>query len=408
MYEYIRTLVAKTIFMKLLLLILLSWQGPVPKTQPVVASPDSILSEVSRKLNNLKKFEYENTRELNYPSENYHYTSSWKVFYDLETTDTLTGFKYQVEDSTSKEIYNGSEKFRLEKKTRTMQIDDHPGKSNFQHLSFLYNSIITLRNILPLLINDPTVTRTAIDTTARGIPCTQITLDLGKRRIQNLGHALDPMDTKYNFIYKILVQKADGLPYETIQANDANSDRITTTFIRLQANPVVPDELSWYYSTYVNSYRRTEDKATSPRLIAAGAQAPTWKLESPTNNTTISLDDLKGQVILLDFWIKNCGPCIQSVPHLNQLKEKFKDRPVKIISINAYDSKADIAWFCNKHNIQYTVLSNGQAVAKEYGAADFPTLVIIDKSGKVVYTHTGFDGSTPSTIEEICTRQAGP
>lgn len=375
-------------------------QGVTPKSHAVSASADSILIEVTRKLNTLKRFEYEDTRELSYPSENYHKISSWKVFCDFEVFDTLTGFKYQSEDSTAKEIFNGAEKFRLDKKAMTIQINDHPDKSIFQQLPFLYNSIVTLRNILPLLISDPAVPRTAIDTTVDGIPCTQITMHLGKRRIQNLGHALDPMTTKYNFIYKVLIQKAGGLPYEIIQANDMNSDRITTTFTHLNPNPGSPDELSWYYSTYTNSYRR-EEKATTPQLIATGTHAPSWRLGSPISSNTISLDDLKGQVVLLDFWIKNCGHCIESVPHLNQLKEKFKDQPVKIISINAYDSNTDIEWFCNKHNIQYTVLSNGQAVAKEYGVDGFPTFIIIDKSGKVVYSNPGFGPSTRSTMEEM-------
>lgn len=400
----------------LLLLILLAdiCTGPlahsivIPDSRPIVmpnghavsASADSILNEVTRKLNTLKKFKYEDTRELSYPSENYHKISSWKVFCDFETTDTLTGFKYQAEDSIAKEIFNGAEKFRLDKKAMTIQIDDHPRKSMFQQLPFLYNSILTLRNILPQLINDPTVTRTAIDTTVDGIPCTQITMDLGKRRIQNLGHALDPMTTKYNLIYNVLIKKANGLPYEIIQANDMNSDRITTTFTHFEPDPGDPDELSWYYSTYTDTYRR-EENATAPQLIAAGTQAPSWKLRTPAGATTIALEDLKGQVVLLDFWIKNCGHCIESVPHLNQLKEKFKGRPVKIIGINAYDSNTDIEWFCNKHNIQYTVLSNGQAVAKVYGIDGFPTFIIIDKSGKVVYSNPGFGPSTRATMEEI-------
>jgi len=396
--------------MKLLLLtlIMVLWQDPVSATgpHPGISSPDSILNEVAQKLNTLKKFEYEITRELSYQTENYHNVSTWKVFYDFETTDTLTGFKYQVEDAASKEVYNGAEKFNLDKKARTMQVDDHPGRSSFQHLSFLYNSITTLKNILPLLINDPTVIRIVTDTTIDGVPYTRITLNLGRRRIQNLGHGLDGMDTKYNFIYQLLLQKATGLPYEVIQINDANDDRITTTFTHLEPSPQTPDELSWYYSTYANSYRITEKKGASS-LIAAGSPAPTWKLGSATNSDSISLDELKGQVVLLDFWIKNCGPCIESVPHLNQLKEKFKGQPIRIISINAYDSKRDIDWFCNKHNIQYTVLSNGRAVAKEYGVDGFPAWIIIDKKGKVIYTHSGFDASVQSAIEEICTRQAG-
>lgn len=104
---------------------------------------------------------------------------------------------------------------------------------------------------------------------------------------------------------------------------------------------------------------------------------------------------------MLDFWIKNCGPCIQSVPHLNELQKKFKDKNFKLISINSYDSKEDISRFCNKHKIDYMVLVNGKRVAKEYGVSGFPTFFIIDKSGKIIYSHIGHDASKQLEIEQV-------
>jgi len=115
----------------------------------------------------------------------------------------------------------------------------------------------------------------------------------------------------------------------------------------------------------------------------------------------ISLDELKGKVILLDFWIKNCGPCIQSVPHLNELQNKFKGKNLKIISINSYDSKEEVSWFCNKHKTDYTVLLNGKAVAGKYGVSGFPAFFIIDKTGKIIYSHAGYETSIGSEIEQV-------
>jgi len=234
------------------LVLLLLLQSPAIKGPSGPERPDSLLTEVAQKLNSVKSLQYESTRELNYPSENYHANSKWSVFCDFSSTDTLAGFRYQVEDSSVKEIYNGTEKFILDRRTMSMQVDDHPGKSNFQHQSFMYNSIITLRNILPSLINDATITKSVIDTLINNIHYTQITLNLGKRRIQNLGQGLDAMTTKYNFIYKILLTKPDHLPYEIIQMNDTDSDHITTKFTHFQSDLKAPDEQSWYFSTYAD------------------------------------------------------------------------------------------------------------------------------------------------------------
>jgi thiol-disulfide isomerase/thioredoxin len=131
---------------------------------------------------------------------------------------------------------------------------------------------------------------------------------------------------------------------------------LKTSFTSIDTNATSPTELSWYYSSYTKEYKPVK-KNTAGVLLSNGTLAPDWKLETYNNNKTISLSNLKGQIILLDFWIKNCGPCIQSVPYLNELQNKFKDKNFKLISVNSYDSKEDISWFCNKHN---TVLMNGK------------------------------------------------
>lgn len=94
---------------------------------------------------------------------------------------------------------------------------------------------------------------------------------------------------------------------------------------------------------------------------------------------------------MLDFWIKNCGPCIQSVPHLNNLQSKFKNKEFSLVSINSYDSKEDVIWFCDKFKVNYPVLLNGKSVAEEYGVSGFPSIILIDKKGKIFYSTAGFD-----------------
>jgi hypothetical protein len=191
---------------------------------------DSILNRVSQNLNGLKNIKYHSTRELNYPSENYHRTSNWIVYYGFQSTDKIIGFKYQVEDSLLKQVFNGTESFELDKKMYTIRLNDNPAKGLFASLSVLYNSIITLKNILPLLIIDKTATRSATDTIIDNTTYTLITINIGKRRIQNLGHGFDAMTTKSNFIYKLILNKNNGFPFEVLQVNDLTTDFIKTSF----------------------------------------------------------------------------------------------------------------------------------------------------------------------------------
>lgn len=151
-------------FLLLLLVINLFVGSPHAHKATPLSPADSVLYKVYNALQRLKSIRYENIRELNYASENYHQVSVWTSYYDFSSTDTLVGFKYQVEDSLSKSVFNGTERFDLNKKERTIDLNEQPIGKNFERLSFFYNSIITLRNILPLLISDKTATKAIGDT----------------------------------------------------------------------------------------------------------------------------------------------------------------------------------------------------------------------------------------------------
>lgn len=354
------------------------------------------LQKVSNKLKSLKIFSYDIKRELNYASENYHNISEWSCYFLFDISNGAVGFKYQITDAASNDFFNGTEKFELNKANKTIQINNNPQKQDFKSLSYLYNSIVTLRNILPLIISDQNSAKTVSDTIIDNHPYELITINTGKRRIQNLGEGFDAMQTKYNFIYKITIDKISNMPMVILQKNDLNNDFIKTNFTNINISPNQPTENSWYYSTYTDEYKLAKQKEVS-QLIPVGSIASEWTLPLYNKNENVSLSGLKGKVILLDFWFKNCSPCIESIPHLNVINTKFKDKKFKILGINTWDLQKDITTFCNKHKIGYDILMNGKELAKRYGIDEFPTIVLIDKEGKVLYSG-GFD---QSRIEEL-------
>lgn len=357
---------------------------------------NTVLQKTSDKLNSLTTFSYIIRRELNYASENYHNISEWACYFSFATTDITAGIKYQINSSTSNEFYNGTEKFELNKVAKAIQINNNPQEEDINSRSFLYNSLVTLRNILPLIIADQNSNKTDKDTVINNQLYEVVAFNIGKRRFQNLGKRFETMQTKYNFIYKIIIDKTNNLPVEVLQKNDLNDDFIKTNFTNINITPKQPTDDSWYYSTYMGEYKVSKQKEM-PELIPVGSLTLDWTLSLYNKNEKISLSFLRGKVILLDFWFKNCGPCIESVPHLNAINTKFKSSRFEILSINTWDSKKDIEWFCKKHGVNYKVLMNGKELAEKYGAFAFPTIIIIDKEGKVLYSGS-FD---QSKIEKI-------
>jgi thiol-disulfide isomerase/thioredoxin len=367
--------------------------------QEKAITADSLLVKFSKALQDLQHLQYTQTRELNYASENYTNTTDWSLYFDFLDPDTLTGFKYQIVDTVSMQLYNGTEKFELDKKNRSININASPTKQSFSSLSALYNSLLTLRNALPLIISDKSIEKKLTDTSINNKLYYSITLYPGKRRLQNLGSGFDQMKTPSNFVYKIIADKETHLPLIIYQGNDLNNDFIKTSFTKIQINPNPPSAFSWYYSTYLNEYKPLLNERLE--LLGTGSLAPDWKLQIFNSDKTLSLHELKGNIILVDFWIKNCGPCIQSVPHLNELQKKYKNQHLKIISINSYDSKNDIQWFTNKHKIEYPVLLNGKEIATAYGVSGFPSFFLINKRGTIIYSHAGYDLSAKAAIEKL-------
>jgi thiol-disulfide isomerase/thioredoxin len=378
----------KLLFFPLFLFLLMTG-----KSQTTGDRENNLLLKVSKKLNSLNSFRYDLKRELNYPSENYQVESQWSEYFEFQNNDTLN-FKFQIQDESMTQIFNGVESFDLDKKTKSIQITDRPNQESFQSISALYNSILTLKNILPTIINDKKSIKTLSDTTVVDKQYYLITINVGKRRINNLGNGFS-QNMEVDFIYKIVIDKLNNLPLAIIQPV-GQGGFIKTLFLNINTNPEPASENSWYYSTYLNEYKQaTKKKAT--QLIPIGSNALNWTLPFYDKNESITLSKLNGKVILLEFWIKNCGPCIKSVPHLNSLKETFKNRNVEILGINPYDSRNDIEWFANRHKINYTVLINGKDLAEKYGVTAYPTCILVDKKGIVLYSG-GFD---KAKIEEL-------
>lgn len=344
-----------------------------------------LLALVSRNLLNLKRVGYIQKRELNYSSENYLNKSSWQVYCDFESSDTTLGFRFQAYDNKFLSVFNGVEKFDLDKTAKTIQIDPQPGLAAFSSASFFYNSLITLRQILPMLLADNRTGCIFADTILNNKPFQLLKLYLQKRRIMNLGNGFDQLTTASNLIYTLVIDNTSLLPVTVIQSNDQNTDFIRTDFVEVNPEIQAPAELSWYYSTYSPEYK-TLEKRELPILVAAGTKAPDFLLPAYRDLAKISLGNFAGKIVLLDFWIKNCGPCIRSIPFLNALQEKYRSGNFEIVGINSYDSDADIAWYCNKFRPAYRILIKGKSVAEKYGVDGFPTYVLLGRDGKVIYS----------------------
>jgi len=112
---------------------------------------------------------------------------------------------------------------------------------------------------------------------------------------------------------------------------------------------------------------------------------------------------LKGKIVLVDFWASWCGPCAKSFPAMEALQNKFKDRLV-ILAVSVDAKPANLEKFLKKHPVTFTVVRDAEhQLVDAVGATSMPTSFLLDATGKVRFTHNGFDGedTTKQYLTEI-------
>jgi thiol-disulfide isomerase/thioredoxin len=137
---------------------------------------------------------------------------------------------------------------------------------------------------------------------------------------------------------------------------------------------------------------------TNLKPLSLNSIAPDWKLFDE-NNREHSLQDYQGKVVILDFWATWCGPCIRAMPDLQKLHDKFKSRGVELFGVNAWE-ESNAAAYMKQRGFNYTLLLEGEEVAKLYNVSTLPSMYIIGVDGKIIYHDTGLPKDVDNFLED--------
>lgn len=127
--------------------------------------------------------------------------------------------------------------------------------------------------------------------------------------------------------------------------------------------------------------------------------AASWKTVG-LDGKEYALADYRGKVVVLDFWNRGCGWCVVAMPQVKQLADDFRGQPVAVLGMNLDKVESDARLVIEAASLNYPNLK-AESIAETYHVTAYPTLLILDQTGKIADVHVGY---SPTLRNEVKAR----
>jgi thiol-disulfide isomerase/thioredoxin len=138
--------------------------------------------------------------------------------------------------------------------------------------------------------------------------------------------------------------------------------------------------------------------ATSLSLAGDGSgPAPDFNLGA-RGGKNLALSELKGQVVMINFWATWCGPCRQEMPLLEQMYKKYRPMGFTLLGVNVEPDPSGAEDWLKETPVSFPILFDREnRVSKLYNVSGMPSSVLIDRKGNVRYLHRGYKAGDENT-----------
>lgn len=138
--------------------------------------------------------------------------------------------------------------------------------------------------------------------------------------------------------------------------------------------------------------------------VEEGELAPDFSLPGVrSSDSAITLSELRGNIVYVDFWASWCLPCLRSLPQINTLYEQYAEQGFEVVAITIDDPIEDALDFLDDLEIplSYHVVADQTAdIMDAYGVVGMPTSFLIDRSGRIQKVHKGFREGDTELLEQ--------
>jgi thiol-disulfide isomerase/thioredoxin len=137
--------------------------------------------------------------------------------------------------------------------------------------------------------------------------------------------------------------------------------------------------------------------AAAPAIISA---APAWQVTT-LDGKTVGLEQLKGKVVVVDFWATWCGPCVHEIPGYIELQKKYADRGLVVVGLSLDENGAAVvSKFAAARGMNYPVALATPEIINAFGGIEsIPTTFLIDRAGQI--RHRKLGAMTTADYEQL-------
>lgn len=139
--------------------------------------------------------------------------------------------------------------------------------------------------------------------------------------------------------------------------------------------------------------------------LARAKMAPAFAVTT-TDGQRVSLDELQGRAVLIDFWATWCAPCREALPHMKEIAKKFRDQPLVVLSVSLDDDEEKWKEFVAKNEMSWLQYRDGGfkgPIATLFGVRSIPQTFTIDADGVLQDQHIG-DAAIEGKLKKLMNR----
>ncbi|HQU48884.1 MAG TPA: TlpA disulfide reductase family protein [Casimicrobiaceae bacterium] len=135
------------------------------------------------------------------------------------------------------------------------------------------------------------------------------------------------------------------------------------------------------------------------KALAPGDAAPAFALPD-ARGATVALENLRGRVVVVDFWASWCGPCKRSFPWMSEMQRRYGDRGLSIVAVNVDKRLEDAAKFLATTPGDFTIVYDPSGASPAaWDVKGMPTSYLVDRSGRIVSVESGFRDESKGALE---------